>query len=203
MNSDPETPAGTGTVEVAQFRTGTDGNEAAARQLRDAFGTFATGVTIVTADCEGERLGSTISSFNSVSIDPPLVLFSIAYAARAFPTWGKVSAFAVNVLALTQRKLSAQFATPMTDKWAGVETIAGSATGAPLISGALASLECEVYRRYEGGDHEIILGRVLAVTRPVAGAKEPLLFYSGTYRKLYPETADHLSQEEIAWIHGW
>jgi len=152
------------------------------RDFRTALGCFATGVTVVTAVApEGRLLGLTANSFNSVSLDPPLVLFSLDRQTYSFETFLAVEHFAVNVLGRDQRHLSEAFARPGGPKWDGVEHEPG-ATGCPLLTGALASFECRTRHTYPGGDHVIFVGEVTGVRRRPSG--EPLVFYRGTYRGL-------------------
>jgi 3-hydroxy-9,10-secoandrosta-1,3,5(10)-triene-9,17-dione monooxygenase reductase component len=154
------------------------------REFRDGLGTFATGVCIVTTEVDGLRLGATISSFNSVSLNPPLVLFSLARTILSFSLWSRAEQFAVTVLAEDQVELSNQFARGAADKWAGVPFLTGK-FGCPLIQGGVASFECAKHASHDGGDHEIIVGRVLSFA---ASETVPLIFYKGRYGKLHPES---------------
>jgi flavin reductase (DIM6/NTAB) family NADH-FMN oxidoreductase RutF len=154
------------------------------RAFRDALGTFTTGVTVITTVTpEGEKLGTTASSFNSVSLDPPLVLFSMARNAKAFPAWQQARSFAVNILAEDQDELSARFARPLTDKWSDVIPEHGPVEGLPLLPGALVSMECTSYANYDGGDHIIMVGRVVSFMRRRPHAR-PLVFFGSRYRAL-------------------
>lgn len=173
------------------------------QDLRAAFGKFATGVTVMTAiTAEGERLGATVSSFNSVSLDPPLILFSLARTARAFDHWAKVDGFAVNILAEDQTDISNRFAKSMSDKWAGIATSRGPALGLPLIQGALAMFECATHGRFDGGDHLIIVGEILSV-RSSENARRPLLFYGSRYRSLDTQHTIATPDDAEVWLHGW
>ena len=157
------------------------------RAFRQSLGEFATGVAVITAQGSGEELiGMTMSSFNSVSIDPPLVLFSVDRRANSLPAMLEAKGFAVNVLAREQEHISNRFARALSDKWAEVKRSVGHAS-APLITGALAHFECEPYANYDGGDHVIFVVRVLrhAVR---AGNPAPLVFFRGRYRDLVDET---------------
>ncbi len=146
------------------------------RELRDALGRFATGVTVVTAMSADGPLGMTANSFASVSLDPPLVLWSPARKSRRFPAFEAASHFAIHVLGAHQQALAARFA-GAGDAFAGLETVAGEG-GAPLIAGCAARFECRHTAGHDGGDHLIMVGEVLRVeTRDVA----PLLFYRGAY----------------------
>jgi len=157
------------------------------RAFRQSLGEFATGVAVITAQGSGEELiGMTMSSFNSVSIDPPLVLFSVDRRANSLPAMLEAKGFAVNVLAREQEQISNRFARALSDKWVEVKRTVGHAQ-APLITGALAHFECEPYAHHDGGDHVIFLVRVLrhAVR---AGNPAPLIFFRGRYRDLVDET---------------
>jgi flavin reductase (DIM6/NTAB) family NADH-FMN oxidoreductase RutF len=161
--------------------------------FRRSLGEFATGVAVITARGQGEQLnGMTMSSFNSVSIDPPLVLFSVDRKANSLPAMLAANGFAVNVLAREQENISNRFARALSDKWAEVKRTVGHAE-APLITGALAHFECESYANYDGGDHVIFVVRVLrhAVR---AGNPAPLIFFRGRYRDLVDE-----SEREPSW----
>lgn len=158
------------------------------RQFRQALCQFATGVTIVTAlDGEGRSIGVTANSFNTVSLDPPLVLWSIGKSAYSYPAFSRAEHFAVHVLGAGQRPLSDRFAQAATDKFAGLEV--GNGLGnVPLLPGCLASFECGTEHRYEGGDHLILVGRVLRMELAQSAA-QPLLFHRGRYAELVcPET---------------
>lgn len=154
------------------------------RKFRDVLSRFATGVAVVAAETEGVRLSVTVSSFNSVSLSPPLVLFSIARSALSFDLWQRTEHFAVTVLSERQQEISNRFGRAGPDKWSGVAVERG-VYGSPLIRDGLAYFECDVYARYEGGDHLIIVGRVLdfSANEEDPSAK-PLVFYGGKYRNL-------------------
>lgn len=154
------------------------------RAFRDALGMFATGVTVVSAAGQnGEApVGMTVSSFNSVSLDPPLVLFSVDRGALSLPALRRAPGYAVSVLAVDQVALSKRFAGKGIDKWAGLEPEAGFG-GAPLVPGAIATFECRPYRVYDGGDHVIFVGEVVA-HRTAPAAADPLVFFGGAYRSL-------------------
>ncbi|MGH9580295.1 MAG: styrene monooxygenase/indole monooxygenase family protein, partial [Terriglobales bacterium] len=149
------------------------------RDYRRALGQFATGVTVVTAGTpDGRRIGITVNSFSSVSLDPPLILWSLARNAASFQDFCRATHFAVNVLEAKQHHLSRQFSTPMQDKFAGVECAEGVA-GCPLLNGAIAWLVCRKVRQHDGGDHVIFLGEVEEYKYQEG---EPLVFHSGRYR---------------------
>lgn len=148
---------------------------------RDVMGTFATGVTIITLGRpDGFRLGVTASSFNTVSLDPPLILWSLALKAPSLAEFRRSDLFAVNVLTEAQKDLALRFARPSNDKFAGIEVVEG-AHGLPLIAGALAHIECRVVARFPGGDHEIMLAEVLTLRRV---NDKPLVFQRGGFHAL-------------------
>ena len=152
------------------------------RAFRDALGMFATGVTVVTAAGDsGEPVGLTVSSFNSVSLDPPLVLFSIDREALSLAALRRAPGYAVSVLSADQIELSRRFASAGADKWTGLDLEFGFG-GAPLIPGAIAAFECRPYATHEGGDHEIFVGQV--VGHRIAPFAAPLVFFGGQYRRL-------------------
>lgn len=153
------------------------------RDLRSALATFATGVTIVTTRApDGALHGLTANSLSSVSLEPPLVLWSLARFAPSLAAFQQATHFGVNVLGMEHRDLSMRFARPQPDKFAGVEYAIGP-FGVPLIAGAVAQFECRVAARYYGGDHEIFLG---AVERYAYERKPTLLFCHGAYHRAHP-----------------
>ena len=151
------------------------------RQLRNTLGTFATGVTVVTAlDGEGTARGMTANSFSSVSLDPPLVLWSVGKDALAFNAFTCCRHFVVHVLKQSQQVLSSRFATREARSFDGLQMEHGVG-GVPMFSDYLARFQCELYECLPGGDHVIVIGKVLAYEHKEG---EPLLFYSGKYREL-------------------
>ncbi|SHI98324.1 NADH-FMN oxidoreductase RutF, flavin reductase (DIM6/NTAB) family [Roseomonas rosea] len=153
------------------------------RALRHALGQFATGVAIVTAPGAEAPVGMTISSFNSVSLDPPLVLFSVARSAHSLPALLDAPGYAIHVLGREQEETSGRFARALAGKWQGIGHRPGL-HDAPLLDGALAHFECAAHARHDGGDHVIFLARVLRFSLRDAG--EPLIFFRGRYRALSP-----------------
>ena len=153
-------------------------------EFRDALGMFATGVTIVTArSADGAFIGLTANSFNSVSLTPPLVLWSLARSAGSMAAFSTGSHYAINILSADQQDLARQFAARGSDRFSGVQFVEGSG-GAPLLDGAAATFECFNRSRYEEGDHVIFVGEVERCAHR-AGAS-PLLFHGG---KFYAEHA--------------
>jgi flavin reductase (DIM6/NTAB) family NADH-FMN oxidoreductase RutF len=170
-------------------------------EFRRALGVFPTGVVVITGRAaDGAIHGMTVSSFNSVSLDPPLVLFSVARTVSSFATWQTATAWGISVLAEAQDGVSTRFAQSGGGKWSGFEPIAGT-TGVPLIPGALAHFECERYAVYDGGDHLIFVGRVLALGRP-AGVSGPLVFFSGRYHQI-DRPRQGASENDERLLHGW
>ncbi|SHH82792.1 flavin reductase family protein [Cognatishimia maritima] len=146
------------------------------RLLRDAFGRFATGVTIVTAMSEDGPVGITANSFSSVSLDPPMVLWSPSKTSRRFPYFDKAEHYAIHILAAEQDSLCWGFAK---DAFA-LQNLPHevNAEGVPVIANALARFECKRSAHFEGGDHKIILGEVL---RAEMREGDALAFYAGKY----------------------
>jgi len=159
-----------GTVEADAFRT--------------ALGRFATGVTVVTCrGADGALVGLTANSFNSVSLDPPLVLWSLAKRAKSLEAFRDATHFGVNVLAWNQVEMARRFSSPLPDRFAGITLIEGEA-GVPLLEGCVAHFVCTTHHQYDGGDHMIFVGRVLRC----ACEDHPALVY---YGRRYAVTADH------------
>jgi flavin reductase (DIM6/NTAB) family NADH-FMN oxidoreductase RutF len=152
----------------------------AAADFRAALAMFATGVTIVTAvdPSGGRQIGLTANSFNSVSMDPPLVLWSLSRLAGSMPAFRRGSHYAINILSADQKALAERFASKDIERFEGVPQHIG-ASGAPLLDGAAAVFECFNRSRYEEGDHVIFVGEVEHCARR-KGAK-PLLFHGGRY----------------------
>jgi len=173
------------------------------RRFRRALGQFPTGVILLTAcSSDGLRLGMTMSSFNSVSLDPPLVLFSIHRQAANLPEWRRCNRYAINVLNEEQEELSNRFARSGANKWAGLPPLATD-SGVPLIPNALVAFECEPYARYDGGDHEIFVGRVIELHESAVMRGQPILFFDGRYRRLEPAAAAHAAPIDARDPHGW
>jgi flavin reductase (DIM6/NTAB) family NADH-FMN oxidoreductase RutF len=151
------------------------------RALRDAFGSFATGVTVVTTtQPDGTPRGFTANSFTSVSLDPPLVLVCIARTAHSCDTFAAAPAYAVNILAEDQGDISGLFASRATSKFEQCQWVAGP-QGVPLITGALAQVVCDRDNLVDAGDHIILIGRVTALA---ARPGNPLGFFRGRYFRI-------------------
>ena len=154
------------------------------REFRASLAMFATGVTIVTARTpSGVLVGLTANSFNSVSLTPPLVLWSLSQAASSMTALSKGSHYAINILAADQQALAERFASKHDDRWHGVAFTEGVA-GAPLLSGAAASFECFNRSRYEEGDHVIFVGEVERCCHREGAA--PLLYHGGRFYTEHP-----------------
>jgi len=154
-------------------------DDGARKQFRKTLGQFATGVTVMTTlGAAAEPVGMTVSSFNSLSLSPPLILWSIANTTAAFERFQLQDAFAVNVLAVGQEAWALQMAQSAKDKFSGIDVRLGL-RGVPLIEGCVAYMECDVWARYPGGDHDIIVGHV---NRILNTGKAPLLFHDGAFR---------------------
>ncbi|WOQ69378.1 flavin reductase family protein [Microbacterium limosum] len=154
-----------------------------ARRFRDALGHYASGLTVVTGTDEGEPVGFTCQSFSSVSIDPPLVMFSVMRTSTSYPRIAATGRFAVNVLAHDQHALSSRFARSGTDKWSGV-LWRPSPGGNPLIDDTLLWVDCDLWAEHEAGDHLIVIGRVRELSPLAADGRGPLVFFRGAYRHL-------------------
>ncbi|KND55448.1 Nitrilotriacetate monooxygenase component B [Candidatus Paraburkholderia kirkii] len=156
-------------------------------EFRVALGQFATGVTVITTrTASGQLIGITASSFNSVSLDPPLVLWSLATKSVSMPVFRANSHYVVNVLAASQLDLCRRFATVKGDRFAGVSHAAGD-TGMPVLDGALAWFECHNRSCYDEGDHVIFVGEVERCgVRQSAEPIVPLVFQSGSFHTLGP-----------------
>jgi 3-hydroxy-9,10-secoandrosta-1,3,5(10)-triene-9,17-dione monooxygenase reductase component len=154
-------------------------------RLRRAFGMFATGVTIISAQHPVQGLvGMTVNSFTSVSLDPPLILFSLARTSYTLQPLLESPAFVVNILRDGQRALSHRFAHSGGEKWQGLSWRA-AASGAPILAGCIAFFDCVHHAQYDGGDHIVLLGRVMAMDVEAEG--EPLLYFHSRYRSIGQE----------------
>ena len=151
-------------------------------QFRDVMGRFATGVTVVTTVNQGRLDGFTASSFSSVSLEPPLVLVCIGKDATCHEAFSGSGCFAINILAADQADLSVRFSSDVGDRFDGVPH-GPWVTGAPILTGALAAIDCSLHAVHEAGDHSILVGRVERLG-PIREEAEPLIYYRGTYRAI-------------------
>ena len=166
-----------------------------ARGFRTALGQFATGVTVVTTRAEnGDRIGLTANSFNSASLDPPMVLWSLKNDSANFDVFVNAPYFAVNVLAADQVEVSQRFSRLVEDRFAGLECNEGVGR-VPVIAGCAASFQCRNVHRYSGGDHAIFVGEVLDFE---VHERTPLVFHRGDYTVTLPRPAEGPDETEIA-----
>ena len=155
-----------------------------AARFRQVLGHFCTGVTVVTGIHEGEPVGFTAQSFTSVSLDPPLVLVCPAKSSASWPRIAASGAFCVTILRQDQEAVCRAFAARGADKFRGIGWTPAPGTGSPLLSGALAWVDCRIEAEHDGGDHVIAVGRV--VDMGVAAEARPLLFYRGGFGSFEP-----------------
>ena len=153
------------------------------RAFRQALGQFPTGVCVVTCLADGEQLGMTMSSFNSLSLDPPLVLFSIDRRSASLSLWEIAASYAINVIAENQKDISNRFARPLSNKWEGVRFEHGR-SGAPVLPRAAALFDCGPWARHAAGDHVLFIARVTHFRR--FADRQPLVFSKGRYASLQP-----------------
>lgn len=172
------------TAPVPANELASDSSSIDPRDFRSALGTYGTGVTIITAAAsDGKPYGLTCNSFASVSLNPPLVLWSLVIYSASLTVFQDASHFAVNVLGISQQGLANKFAKSSEDKFESVDWTPGLG-GAPLLPGCVANFQCRAVNRYYGGDHVIFLGAVEAYSY---NRKEPLLFTRGTYGRFVAE----------------
>ena len=152
------------------------------QQFREALGQFPTGVCVVSATVpDGEDLGMTMSSFNSVSLNPALVLFSIDRRANSLSQWKLATAYCINFLSESQREVSGRFAQPLSSKWTGLNFVRGS-NGAPQLHGVTARLQCRPYAQHDAGDHVLFISEV--TDYQIFDERNPLIFCKGNYGEL-------------------
>ena len=163
--------------------------------LRQTLGCFVTGVTVVTTrGADGTPYGFTANSFTAVSLDPALVLVCVGQAVRGLETFRTCERFAINILSDSQQEVSRAFANGSPSRFSPAHWRDGR-HGPPIMAGAVAWLECEAYRRFEAGDHMILIGRVIAHE---CSAGRPLVYYRGGYSRLASETGDREARPEDA-----
>lgn len=151
--------------------------------FREALGHYASGITVISSLVDGELIGFTCQSFYSVSMNPPLVSFSVMASSASYPKIRQAGRFVVNILSDEQVEISNQFARRGADKWREVEWHA-SPLGNPIIVGSLYWLDCEIFAEHAAGDHLIVIGQVKALSRQEAAATQPLLYFKGEYRHI-------------------
>lgn len=154
-------------------------HEAAALRFREVLGRFASGVAVVTGTGDDGPVGLTVQGFVSVSLEPPLVLFTPARTSRAWPVIERFGSFCVNLLAADQVAIAERMASRGTDKFAGLDWAPSPVTGSPLLRGGLGYVDCRIEAVHDGGDHLVVLGRVVDLA--ATGETEALTFYRGRY----------------------
>lgn len=148
-------------------------------EFRKVMSQFVSGVTVVTTvDNTGKMWGATVSAFSSLSMDPPLCLVCLDHRSESLSVLRESKRFAVNFLNAQQADVSNQFARPSDDKFKDIAWTLGSETGCPLLSDALAGMECDVHEMITGGDHDIIIGRLRST---YILSQDPLLYWNGNY----------------------
>lgn len=156
--------------------------------FREALGHYASGITVITSQLDGEPVGFTCQSFYSVSMSPPLVSFRVMSGSASYPKIREAGRFVVNILSGEQVGISNRFAQRGTDKWQGVQWQA-SPLGNPIIAGSLHWLDCEIHAEHTAGDHLIVIGEVKALSLETAATPQPLLYFKGQYRNLSAHSA--------------
>lgn len=155
-------------------------------RFRQVLGHFCTGVTVIASLDGDEPVGFTAQSFTAVSLDPPLIAVCPARTSRSWPRIQSAGRFCANILADDQESLGRTFATLGVDKFADVEWQRSPVTGSPILVGALAWVDCVIEAEHDGGDHVVVLARVVALG--VSGSGQPLLFFRGGYGRFEPGT---------------
>lgn len=163
-------------------------------EFRQALGHFASGVTVITTQHQGQPHGTTVSAFCSLSLNPPLVLVGIDLNANIHDLISASGVFGVNILAEHAESISQQFARRTPDKFANISYTSGELE-VPLLDDALVRLECRVTARYPGGDHSIFIGEV--ITLNTQSYMQPLLYYRSKYNRLYDAVANQVSTANL------
>jgi 3-hydroxy-9,10-secoandrosta-1,3,5(10)-triene-9,17-dione monooxygenase reductase component len=151
-------------------------------RFRQVLGHFPTGVTVITSEAEGARVGLAVGSFFSISLDPPLVGFCVGHQSTSWPKIREAGRFCINILGHDQEDVCRVFAGKGEDKFAGLGYDAAPFSGAPRLHGVLAWIDCELFDVHGEGDHDIVVGRVHDLH--VADEGGPLVFYRGGYAQL-------------------
>jgi 3-hydroxy-9,10-secoandrosta-1,3,5(10)-triene-9,17-dione monooxygenase reductase component len=163
---------------TSSVKASTVAPEVESAQLREVLGHFASGVVVVTGLDDDRPLGFTCQSFSSLSLDPPLISLSPARSSSTWPRLRALGSFCVNVLADDHEVHSTRFARPGGDKFTGLAW-QSAPSGAPLLDGVCAWVDCVLWREYDGGDHTIVVGQVCALG--AESSRKPLLFHRGRY----------------------
>ena len=156
------------------------------RTFRDTLGHYASGITIIAGHDGHEPLGFTCQSFYSVSVAPPLISFSVKANSTTYPRIRRTGRFCVNVLSETQQAVSDQFGRQATDKWAGIDWHMSDASN-PIIASTLMWLDCKIVSEHRAGDHNIVVGEVIAMSPAGWHDGGPLLYFKGRYRQLHTQ----------------
>ncbi len=152
-----------------------------ARQFRGALGSYASGITVIGSMLDDRLVGFTCQSFYSVSMEPPLISFSVMVTSSSWPLIRQSGKFSVNVLSREQELISTNFGRSNIDRWSGVDWVSTS-RGNPVIKGALTWLDCEIYDVHRAGDHDIVVGLVNEIApQEIDPIQAPLLYYRGSY----------------------
>lgn len=157
-------------------------------RFREALGHYASGITVITSQVDDEPIGFTCQSFYSVSINPPLVSFSVMANSYSYPKIRRAGRFAVNILSGEQVAVSNRFARQGEDKWLGTDWHT-SPLGNPVIAGSLHWVDCEIHAEHAAGDHLIVIGEVKALNAQARTATKPLLYFRGQYCNLVEQGA--------------
>jgi flavin reductase (DIM6/NTAB) family NADH-FMN oxidoreductase RutF/DNA-binding MarR family transcriptional regulator len=172
------------------------------RELRNCLGEFTTGVTVVTSISEANLpIGVTANSFSALSLDPPLVLWSLGNKSGSLAAFKAHGYFAINVLSQAQQELAMTFARPGADRFNGIDCEQG-VKNVPLIKGAIAQFECKVTQAIEQGDHVLFIGEVVAFRRDPSPNHQPLLFSRGKFAELAPEAIAPANSDTIDSTHS-
>lgn len=158
-------------------------------QFRNALGHYASGITVISSLVKDELIGFTCQSFYSVSMNPPLVSFSVMTGSASYPKIHQAGRFAVNILSDKQIRLSNQFAQRGADKWQGVEW-EESPLGNPVIANSVQWLDCEIYAEHAAGDHVIVIGEVKALGPEDSVIRQPLLYFNRQYHTIADQIAN-------------
>jgi flavin reductase (DIM6/NTAB) family NADH-FMN oxidoreductase RutF len=153
------------------------------RSYRDALGRFATGVALITAVPDGKPAGLIVNSLASASLEPPLVSFSPARSSLTWSRMRRTGRFGVNLLSQQHQQFAKRATPPGADRFAGLDWEPGRG-GSPLLTDALAALECEIVAEHPTGDHWIVVGRVSDLR--ISPSREPLVFFAGAFASLQP-----------------
>ncbi len=163
-------------------------------RFREALGHYASGITVISSYIDGEPVGFTCQSFYSVSMNPPLVSFSVKSSSYSYPKMRKAGRFTVNILSGEQAAISNQFAQRGTDKWHGIDW-KESPLGNPIIAGSLYWIDCEIHAEHAAGDHMIVIGEVKAFNRQDTATTQPLVYFKGQYCNLAADSVILLPEQ--------